>query len=205
MKHTIIMIVLLAMLCSLGAITTTEVHGKLQGAYKNIQSYQATVVQTNYYPQLKKSITYTGKMYFSGGRMLMHFTKPSLQRMHIENNMLTVYEELSNTIFTSEIQPQYGRMNPLEILQLYWDRSQVKITAERKTEVDITLTPQKDPTMVSLGATINTKSGHILKLSYKDTAANSVSYSFSDIKTNAAIPASVWNFSYPKDAQRINQ
>lgn len=204
MKRILLLSIIALLLIPLGAITSSELYTKLQNAYKGINSYQASVSQTNYYPQLKKSITYTGTMYFSGSRMLMHFDKPNLQRLIIENNKATLYDALSNTIFTSDIQPQYGRMNPLEILQLYWDRSQVTIGNTKNDLVEITLKPNKDAMLNSLTATINVKTGMVQKLGYQDSAANSVSYTFSNIKINQGIPASVWSFSYPKDAQRID-
>jgi len=200
-----ILIILLALSLSLNSISSADLYKKLQGAYKGLSSYQASVSQSNYYPQLKKTITYTGKIYFIPGRMLMHFDKPNLQRLHIEAGKVTLYDALSNTVFTSEIQPQYGRMNPLEILQLYWDRSTVSLGKQKGDLMDVTLKPTKDAMLVSLSATINTKNGQVQKLSYKDAGGNSVSYSFSGIKLNGGIPASVWKFTYPKDAQRIDQ
>lgn len=200
-----ILAILLFLSASLSAVSSADLYKKLQSAYKGINSYQASVTQSNYYPQLKKTITYTGKMYFTPGRMLMHFEKPNLQRLHIESGKVTLYDGLSNTIFTSDIQPQYGRMNPLEILQLYWDRSSVKLDNQKGDLVDVTLTPAKDAMLSSLSATINAKNGQVQKLSYRDAGGNTVSYSFSGIKLNSSIPASVWKFTYPKDAQRIDQ
>ena len=57
----------------------------------------------------------------------------------------------------------------------------------------------------SLSATLDKKSGLVTSLSYTDKSGNKVTYKFSGIKTNAAIPASVWNFNYPKEVQVIEQ
>jgi outer membrane lipoprotein-sorting protein len=205
MKKLIPLLILTLLGLSLSAISSADLYKKLQGAYKGLSSYQANVSQSNYYPQLKKTITYTGKLYFTPGKMLMHFEKPNLQRLHIEAGQVTLYDALSNTIFTSAIQPQYGRMNPLEILQLYWDRSSVKLGKQKGDLVDVTLTPAKDAMLSSLSATINSKNGQVQKLSYKDAGGNTVSYSFSGIKLNGGISASVWKFSYPKTPNYIDQ
>lgn len=200
---TALMLIIFALSGSLGATSNAELYNKLKSSFNSISSYQSDVSQTNYYPQLKKSISYSGKMYFTSGKMLMHFTKPNLQRLYIASGKVTLYDALSNTIFISDIQPQYGRMNPLEILQLYWDRSSVSIGTQKGDLVEVSLIPQKDAMLQSLKASINVKTGQVIKLSYQDAGANSVSYSFSNIKINQNIPASVWNFSYPKDVQRI--
>ena len=187
----------------LSAITADELYLKMSSSYKNIQSYQANVKQTNYFQDIDSSINYSGKMYFIPGRMLIHFDKPSLQRLLIEKGTFTLYDQSSNTIYTSQILQQYQRMNPLELLQLYWHRSTVSVKAGKAELVNVSLKPKKDSMLISISASINSKSGLVQSLSYQDCGGNQVSYSFSNIQLNKTIDASVWNFNYPKDAQRI--
>lgn len=205
MKKIALLLILAALLASLAAVSTQDLYKKLSSAHAGISSYQASVSQSNYYPQLKKTITYTGTMYFSGGRMLMHFTKPGVQRLLIENGQVQLYDAMSNTLYKGEIMPQFGRMNPLEILQLYWDRSTVSITGQKGDIVSVSLKPVKDPMLKSLSASVNYKSGLVQSLSYSDSGGNRVSYSFSGIKLNAGIASSVWKYSYPKNVQVIQQ
>ncbi|MDZ4182868.1 MAG: outer membrane lipoprotein carrier protein LolA [Candidatus Cloacimonadaceae bacterium] len=205
MKRYIIIILLCALALSLTAATTAEVYAKMQSAYKNLSTFQANVKQTNYYPQLKRSIVYDGKIYFSPGRMLMSFDKPHTQRLVIQNSRVELYDAQSNTLFKARMLPQFGKMNPVEILQVYWTKSTVKITRESGDIAQVKLIPKDDPLVTSLEASIHKKSGIVQTLSYSDSSGNTVTYAFSGIKTNAAIPASVWNFSYPKDAQIIEQ
>lgn len=205
MKRYIIIILLCALALSLTAATPAEIYTKMQSAYKNLSTFQANVKQTNYYPQLKRSIVYDGKIYFSPGRMLMSFDKPHTQRLVIQNSRVELYDAQSNTLFKAQMLPQFGKMNPVEILQVYWTKSAVKITKESGDIAQVKLTPKDDPLVTALEASINKKSGIVQTLSYSDSSGNTVTYAFSGIKTNAAIPASVWNFSYPKDAQIIEQ
>lgn len=200
-----LLILALMMPGMLSGTGTDDVYARMRTAYKGINTYQAAVTQSNYYPQLKKTIQYTGKMYFSGGRMLMSFDKPHIQRLHIESGKVQLYDSLSNTIFRGTILPQFGRMNPLEILQVYWERSTVSITGTKGENVSVRLVPVKDPMLKSLGAVINKKTGLVQTLSYQDSAGNSVTYAFSKIKLNSSIPAGVWSFTYPKDAQVIER
>lgn len=205
MKKTATLLIIALLLASLAAVSTQELYKKLSTTHAGISSYQANVTQSNYYPQLKKTITYTGTMYFSSGKMLMHFTKPGVQRLLIENGQVQLYDAMSNTLYKGEIMPQYGRMNPLEILQLYWDRSTVSVTSQKGDIVNVSLKPVKDTMLKSLSASVNYKSGLVQSLSYQDSGGNSVSYSFSGIKLNGGIPASVWKYSIPKDVQVIQQ
>ncbi len=203
MKKMILILMAFACLIVLQGQTSSELYSKLQTTYKNLSSFQADLQQSNYYPQLKKTVTYSGRIYFTPGRMLMKFTKPSEQYLKIENNRVELYDAASNTLFQSAVQAQFGRMNPVEILQLYWDKSTVTVTSSGKNSASVKLVPKQDELVTSLSATMNPSTGIVNKLGYTDKSGNTVNYSFSSIKQNASIPASVWQVSHPKNVQII--
>ncbi|MFA7537821.1 MAG: outer-membrane lipoprotein carrier protein LolA [Candidatus Cloacimonadaceae bacterium] len=203
MKKAIIVSLLLSCGCMLLSITTSEVYQKVNSFYDNLHSFQAQVQQTNYYAQLKKTITYKGTIYFTPGKMLMHFDDPTMQRLKIENGSLELYDASSNTLFRTLMQPEYEKLNPVEILQSYWNKSKVSISSETKDRVNVELIPKNDNFIQSLSATLDKNNGLIYKLSYKDNSSNTVSYNFSSIKLNVSIPSSVWKYDYPKNVQII--
>lgn len=203
MKKAIVVSLLLIWSVMLLSITTGEVYNKVSSFYANLRSFQAKVQQTNYYTQLKKTITYKGTIYFTPGRMLMHFDEPTVQRLKIENGRIELYDASSNTLFRSLMQPEYEKLNPVEILQSYWNKSKVSIISETKDRVNIELVPQNDDFIQSLSATLDKNNGLIYKLSYKDKTGNSVTYNFSSIKLNQGISSSVWKYDYPKNVQII--
>lgn len=203
MKKAIVVSLLLIWSVMLLSITTGEVYNKVSSFYANLRSFQAKVQQTNYYTQLKKTITYKGTIYFTPGRMLMHFDEPTVQRLKIENGRIELYDASSNTLFRSLMQPEYDKLNPVEILQSYWNKSKVSIISETKDRVNIELVPQNDDFIQSLSATLDKNNGLIYKLSYKDKTGNSVTYNFSSIKLNQGISSSVWKYDYPKNVQII--
>lgn len=202
-KSIFVLLALLAAGTAIGALTSSELYAKLQLAYKGLSSFQANVQQNNHYPQIKKTITYSGKIYYTPGRMLMSFSKPATQVLKIENGGVELYDASSKTLFKSVVQPQFGKMNPVEILQLYWAKSTVTITTQNKGSASVKLVPRKDELVSSLTATLNKDNGIVSKLGYTDKSGNSVTYSFSGIKLNGSIPASVWKQAYPKDVQII--
>lgn len=203
MKKAIVVSLLLIWSVMLLSITTGEVYNKVSSFYANLRSFQAKVQQTNYYTQLKKTITYKGTIYFTPGRMLMHFDEPTIQRLKIENGRIELYDASSNTLFKTLMQPEYDKLNPVEILQSYWNKSKVSIISETKDRVNIELVPQNDDFIKSLSATLDKNNGLIYKLSYKDKTGNSVTYNFSSIKLNQGISSSVWKYDYPKNVQII--
>jgi len=142
MKKAIVVSLLLIWSVMLLSITTGEVYNKVSSFYANLRSFQAKVQQTNYYAQLKKTITYKGTIYLTSERMLMHFDQPTVQRLKIENGRIELYDASSNTLFKSLMQPEYEKLNPVEILQSYWNKSKVSIISETKDRVNIELVPR---------------------------------------------------------------
>ncbi|MDD4035500.1 MAG: outer membrane lipoprotein carrier protein LolA, partial [Candidatus Cloacimonetes bacterium] len=76
-------LILLLLLGVLYAQSVPQLHQRVQNQYQNLSSFQAEVEQSNYFAQLKRSIVFKGKIYFSPQRMLMHFSNPSVQRLQI--------------------------------------------------------------------------------------------------------------------------
>ncbi|MFO8145352.1 MAG: outer membrane lipoprotein carrier protein LolA [Candidatus Syntrophosphaera sp.] len=196
-------ILIAGMLCA--ATDTSALYTRLQATYGELETFQAGLIQTNYYPQLKKTITYKGKIHFMPGRMLMSFTEPGVQRLKVEDGRVELYDASSNTLFITDVQPEFGRMNPVEILQLYWSKSSVTVSSEDKTTASVKLVPAKDDLVNILSATLNKGSGIISELSYTDKSGNKVTYNFSAIRLDEEIPSSVWDYDYPDDVQVVEQ
>ena len=200
-----ISLIALALCCSvLFAQTASELYQKLNAKYGKLSTFQASIQQTNYYPQLKKSIVYSGNIWFTPGKMVMRFDKPSLQRLQITNGKVELYDKNSNTLYRSDMLPEFGKMNPVEILQQYWGKSKVSLQGTVKGIATVQLIPKNDPMIKTLNAKIDTKTGIVNQLSYTDSSGNTVTYVFSNIKTNQNIPPAVWKFSYPKNVQVIS-
>lgn len=189
----------------LSAQSTDALYLKISKVYGEVSSFQAEIAQNNYYAQMKKSISYQGKIYFTKGKMVIRFDKPNFQRLMMSGNTVDLYDAQSKTVFRSRMRPEFGKMNPVEVLQLYWKKSKVNILDKKGTVTTVKLIPFSDPLIASLTAKISNKTGFVMWLSYTDLSGNKVDYSFSSVKTNAPIPASVWDYSYPKDVQVVQQ
>lgn len=197
---------MLVLLCSLlFGITPAELKQRLNTQYDGIQSFEAKVIQINSYKQTSAKIEYKGTFYYTPGRMLMHFTSPSLQRMQIAGGKAELYDAASKVLVKSSVQNQYAQLNPVEILRLYWDKSAVSITGQDKGIATVKLITAKDPLIREMTARVDSQSGIIHSLKYLDPSENSVEYRFSSIKRNQGIPASIWQFTYPKDTLIVNR
>lgn len=196
---------LLLITMGLFAQSGDALYQKITNTYGGFSSFQASIKQDNHFAQINKSISYQGVIYFTKGRMVIRYDKPNFQRLMISNGKVDLYDQQSNTVFRSRMRPEFGKMNPVEILQHYWKKSVVTVRTDKNKLSNVTLKPIKDPIIVTLTASINPKTGIVQSLGYTDANGNKVSYSFSGIKTNAAIPASVWQYNYPKNIQVVEQ
>nr|MDK2850236.1 hypothetical protein [Candidatus Cloacimonadota bacterium] len=199
-----ISLIALFVCCLLFAKTPAEIQTKLLERYGSIQTFSADLKQSNYFSQLDQRIVYEGKIYFQPPRMLISFDKPTLQRLIVYQGKAELYDGSSSTLFISDIQPEFIKMNPIELLQLYWEQSKVEILGTQDGLVQIRLIPQSDPLIQELTASLEEATGIVRELSYKDHSKNTVSYSFSKITFNKPIPAQVWDFHYPEDTQIIH-
>ncbi|NLN35302.1 MAG: outer membrane lipoprotein carrier protein LolA [Candidatus Cloacimonetes bacterium] len=194
------------LMCSvLAAQSTGDLYNKLSMRYGGLSTFQANVQQDNYFSQLQKSISYSGKLYFAKDRMLMAFSKPSVQRLYISNGFAELFDAGSATLFKSAVMPEFNKMNPIEILEHYWAKSDVKILDSSKGISRVELKPKNDPLIKSLEAEINSTSGLVSVLSYSDKSANKVTYRFTNILQNQTIDPAVWRFNYPKNTRVIEQ
>ncbi|MGB4260862.1 MAG: outer membrane lipoprotein carrier protein LolA [Candidatus Cloacimonas acidaminovorans] len=206
MKTAKIITLILLLCCNfLFGISSEALYQKIAKTYGSLSSFQAVIKQDNYFAQLDKSITYHGNIYFTKGRMVIRFNKPYFQRLSVSGGIVELYDSQSNTVFRSKMRPEFGKMNPVEILQLYWKKSTVNSQQGKGTLVNVFLKPFDDPVIVSISAVVNSESGIVQSLTWTNRNNDKVTYNFSSIKTNAKIPASVWQYTYPKDVQVVEQ
>jgi len=206
MKTAKIITLILLLCCNfLFGISSAAVYQKIAKTYGSLSSFQAVIKQDNYFAQLDKSITYHGNIYFTKGRMVIRYNKPYFQRLSVSGGIVELYDSQSNTVFRSKMRPEFGKMNPVEILQLYWKKSTVNIQQGKGNQVNVFLKPFDDPVIVSISAVVNSESGIVQSLTWTNRNNDKVTYNFSSIKTNAKIPASVWQYTYPKDVQVVEQ
>ena len=206
MKTAKIITLILLLSCNLlFSISSEALYQKIAGTYGSLSSFQAFIKQDNYFAQLNKSISYNGNIYFTKGKMVIRYNKPYFQRLSVSGGMVELYDSQSKTMFRSKMRPEFGKMNPVEILQLYWKKSTVNIQQGKGNQVNVFLKPFDDPVIVSISAIVNSDSGIVQSLTWTNRNNDKVTYNFSHIKTNAKIPASVWQYTYPKDVQVVEQ
>lgn len=197
-------ILTLIMLCGIVYAKTDALYHKMNTRYKRIARFEAEIEQINHFVEIDRTINYTGKLYFERGRLLLNYTSPTRQRLYIAQNQAELYDESSKTLFKSAVLPQFSQLNPVEILQEYWRKSEVRILSEGKATTKVELTPHKDTHFAKIVATLD-ESGLARELSTEDKSGNTLHYRFKGIRINRSIPEDIWRTSYPKDTKIIQQ
>ena len=205
MKKIKLLLAFMLLVASLMGVSPQELKTRMDRTYSGLKTMQTEIVQKNYFSQIKHSTTFTGKLYYEPQRLLISFDKPSVQRLQIESGRVSIYDAASKTMIKTELLPEFQKLNPIELLQHYWDKSTVKVTKVEKNLAYIQLLTKKDSFIRELSGVVDRDSGLIRELAYIDFNDNTVSYTFKNTRLNGSIPASVWRFTPPKDTQEILQ
>ncbi|MBM4403758.1 MAG: outer membrane lipoprotein carrier protein LolA [Candidatus Cloacimonetes bacterium] len=200
-----LILVSLILSVTLSALNTHDIHQQIDKRYGALKTWQADLTQTNFFRQLDRKITYQGKIYYRPERLLIDFDRPHRQRLTIAGTRVQLYDSQTNTVYKTAILPEFGKMNPVDILRHFWSSSTVSITKQDSKTVSVQLIPQNDPMIKQLNARIRRSDWIVEQLSYQDSGGNSVTYDFANIRINAAIPDGIWEFRLPKDVQVIEQ
>lgn len=197
--------ILLIILCNVLTASPIEVaYNKMLNSYSRLNSWQAVINQTNYFVQTKTSLKSSGNFYFQKGKIAIRYNKPNEQRMLIQKGIVTIYDKSSNSYMKTELVSAVQSLNPAEIVKSYWQKSDNTVMSSTRESTVISIKPKKDEQIKEIKATIANKSGYITRFVYTDIQGNTVTISFTGMKVNKAIAASVWNLNIPANAKGLS-
>jgi outer membrane lipoprotein-sorting protein len=204
-KFTILLVLFCWSLVILHALPGDRTYEKMVSTYGKLTSWQADLIQTNYFKQTKTSLKSTGTIYFQTSRLAIRYAKPNEQALVITGGKLTMYDKTNNTVLKSSLDSAVQSLNPVEIVKSYWQKSARVVLKDSKRFTTLQLKPKADKQAKVIEFTVDNLTGLITALSYTDPAGNSVSFAFSNLKSNHKIPAKVFQLTYPKTAQIFEQ
>jgi outer membrane lipoprotein-sorting protein len=204
-KHLTLILILL-LLCNLVyADKLNDSYQQMLKSYAKLNTWQADINQTNYFAQTKAKLVSSGTFYYQKNTVSIRYQKPNEQALLIKDGMVTVYDKSSKTAVKSQLISAVQSLNPVEIVKTYWQKSE-KSFLQSKDGIDtISLKPSKDNQVKELIVSLDSKTGYVTKLVYKDNQDNSVSLAFSKMKVNKPIPATAFKLVLPKDVKLIQR
>jgi outer membrane lipoprotein-sorting protein len=174
---------------------------KLLESYKKLNTWQATLSQTNYYKQSGTSLKSSGSMYFKQGSLAIRYTKPMEQALLVQDGKVTIYDKSANTVLKTRLQSAVQSLNPAEIISAYCQNSTITKLSSRDSVVTYSLKPLKDDNISEIRFSMYAKTGYVQQLTYFDKQQNYVKLEFTKMKVNQPISPSVWKLSLPKNVR----
>lgn len=200
-KILVIFIVLLLWAGLLFADKLNDSYNKLLSSYGKLSSWQANINQSNYFSQTDATLSSTGVFYYRKNRVAIRYHQPGEQVLLVRDGKITVYDKSARSAVRTTLTSSLQSLNPAEIVKAYWQQSKKTLVSSSDGNTCISLQPGANSQAREIRFTMKDKSGFINRLSYTDTAGNTVTVRFSGIKVNPSIPDRIWQLNLPKDVK----
>jgi len=153
----------------------------LTNTYQSLSSYQADFKQINHWQEQQTQLVSEGVIFIEGEKFTLSYTKPGSQRIVIDDDKVYIIDDKDRTIIIAELQ---DHLNPVGIINLYWNKSKTAIKKETDKELVIILTSIEDPTIREIEVEVRKKDFMILRINYEDFDDNKVEFRFLNEKMN---------------------
>jgi outer membrane lipoprotein-sorting protein len=163
--------------------------------YKNITTFQADLVQTNYWKELDIEKESLGRIIYNEENLLLNYLDPAGQQMLVTKSSVTIYDSLSQNAMISD---KTTELRPDKIIAEYWDKSQKEIKHLTATGVILLLTSDSEEIEILISHS------HIVFFKLSDSSGNTVKYSFKNIVKNAELNDVLFQLQIPENVNIID-
>lgn len=173
------------------------IHANILITYSNIKSYEADLIQQNYWKELDIVKRSEGKIYYNTDNFLMKYSEPAGQLLLIKRDTVTMYDAASHqALISNDMQTE---LRPVKLISEYWDISKKELIDSDSVSFRITLvTPDSQQIEVKI------KDFLITEFTVIDIDNNSVTYNFSNEKINKNLPENIFEITLPEGTNIID-
>ena len=173
------------------------IHANILINYSNIKSYEADLIQRNYWKELDIVKRSEGKIYYNTDNFLMKYSEPAGQLLLIKRDTVTMYDAASHqALISNDMQTE---LRPVKLISEYWDISQKELIENDSISFRIRLvTPDSQQIEVKI------KDFLITEFTVIDIDNNSVTYNFSNEKINKNLPENIFEITLPEGTNLID-
>ena len=173
------------------------IHANILITYSNIKSYEADLIQRNYWKELDIVKRSEGKIYYNTDNFLMKYSEPAGQLLLIKRDTVTMYDAASHqALISNDMQTE---LRPVKLISEYWDISQKELIENDSISFRIRLvTPDSQQIEVKI------KDFLITEFTVIDIDNNSVTYNFSNEKINKNLPENIFEITLPEGTNLID-
>jgi outer membrane lipoprotein-sorting protein len=163
--------------------------------YEQIVTFQADFRQTNSWASMDKKLESSGRLYYDAENLILRYSQPQEQVLKIYQDEISIYDATKNQLIISENQDV--SLQPLEILQQYWDISDIYLLeGENSYSVKLEYPSGK------VEATVIDRL--IYDIVIEDSSGNRVGYYFQNIALNQELSADIFEISLDEDCEIID-
>jgi outer membrane lipoprotein-sorting protein len=163
--------------------------------YEGIKTYEADLVQDNYWSEIEISRSSRGRIYYNADSLYIKYLPPDEQELYIYGNTVIMHDPGSGQAVYMD--KNDFKVKPVDIIREYWQTSEKEITENEET-LEILMKKDEQRILVSI------KDDQIIRLEIRDEQGNAVSYRFEEEKINQRLPAGIFLPDLPLETSIID-
>ena len=180
----------------LSADQLDDIYNQIINEYSKISSFEATLSQENYWSEIDRTKSTSGKIYYNTDSLYITYDPPDEQELFIQGNSVIMHDKKSG----QAIYMDKGEflIRPLHIIKSYWNDSEKQIISTQDDLTQLLINRSDEDIMISL------KAGLIRSLLITDKDKNYVKYQFLDEKINPKLPKGIFVPVFPENTNIIH-
>jgi len=195
MKISLILLLLISSLY-LSADQLDDIYNQIIDEYSKISSFEATLSQENYWSEIDRTKSTTGRIYYNTDSLYISYDPPDEQELFVQGNTVIMHDKKSGQAIYMDKGEFWIR--PLGIIKSYWNESEKQLLPVQDDFIMLLIKRADEEIIISL------KSGLITSLLITDKENNSVKYQFLDEKINSEFPKGIFIPKFPKNTNIID-
>lgn len=188
--NKILLFILFPTLLIAGDVTLENIYEDVIITYSTIYTYEAEFKQENYWAEINIDKISKGKLYYDKENLLMDYSQPDGQKLHINKEFMTMYDPIAGqAMISDEFEIE---LRPDKLISLYWDVSEKEIIDQYDNTVKIMLkSPQEEDIIITISDKL------VTEFNIVDKNGNFVIYKFSNVNINNALPENIFELTLP--------
>ena len=188
--NKILLFILFPTLLIAGDVTLENIYEDVIITYSTIYTYEAEFKQENYWAEINIDKISKGKLYYDKENLLMDYSQPDGQKLHINKEFMTMYDPIAGqAMISDEFEIE---LRPDKLISLYWDVSEKEIIDQYDNTVKIMLkSPQEEDIIITISDKL------VTEFNIVDKNGNFVIYKFSNVNINKALPENIFELTLP--------
>ncbi|MCF7911045.1 MAG: hypothetical protein K9M99_00830 [Candidatus Cloacimonetes bacterium] len=192
----VILFFLLTWVIYLSASQLEDIYQQVIDRYSAVTSYEAVLNQENYWSDIDRAKTASGKIYYNSDSLFVSYLPPDEQELFVHGNTVIMHDKKSGQAIYMDKGDFFIR--PVEIIKAYWQDSEKRFLPSQNNETRLLLNKDMEEIVISLN------NGLITSVLISDENSNSVKYMFSQEKINGKLPENIFIPAFPKDTNIID-